>query len=127
MVVEQKDSEYYKLQYQEDLKNKKEELDRLKKVVVENDEILKEMEEVLELMEKGMKVMKQYPKIVRPVFEFEEKEEYWNYIARARELDMKRKYYLLRDREVPGMRRDVIIKREQVETLTSQIASMEGA
>lgn len=120
------DEEYFKEQFETDLKNKKDEKARLEKAIAENDEILGELKEVADLMQKGMKVMTDYPKIIRPVFEFETRPEYEEYICRARELDMKRKFYALRDRDIPGMERDVNAKQEQLKILTEQINTMEN-
>lgn len=119
------EKELFAEQHAEDLKNKKDELARINRVLAENEELLTEMKTVADLLEKGIPIVTQNPRRIEPEYEFEKFDEYWQLQSHGQLLDMKRKLYALRDRDIPSMTDDVSAKKKTKKHLEEQIALME--
>ena len=120
--------EITQMQFERDLANKKEELARAELVTKEHEHILVEFEKLLPLLE-GVEDKLATPemcKILKPVYAYEETEEYSKLIAQQERIKYIQSYYQTKDKSIKGLKDTIEAKKKVIADLKEKIAKMEG-
>lgn len=113
-------------QFVRDLANKKEELNRAELSLKEHEEILVLFEELLPLVEKSSDLYnKESCKVLKPIFAFEETEQYQELKAQQMKIENMQLYYNTKDKSVKGLRDTVEAKQKAIKDLKEKISNME--
>lgn len=117
-----------KVQLERDLANKREEVRRNEVSIAEHKEILKLFEDILPLIEatKDKLYTPESCKVVKPMFAFEESEDYTKLIAAQKNIEHTQLYYSVKDKSIDGLRKTIEAKQKAVDDLKEKIAKMES-
>lgn len=111
-----------------DINSKKKEVENLIKSIKEHEDILTYMKDVAEMFGEGIDKYTT-PEMVRklePTFRFEQEDGYWELQSRLMRLEQNRKYFIMKDMEIPKLERTINEKKKGLVELQELIKKMEG-